>query len=412
MAGDPDFAPALAQRAITELLLSVDEYGTIPNEQSRRTAKVWIDRALELDNNLAENWAALGLYWAQATNRGIRANGIEPLQRALSINPNLTNASNWLQGILADQGRLRDSTVLLEQMLERDPLYRPAINNLILRYSVMGQTEKAREVLERARRFSLDDYFLLTLESGILNLEGRGGDALPLARAAWEQYPNDSGSRFRYALTLLGLRDLEGVLELNGNEFRIAALSGLGRTEEATLLAYKLAASGEEVGAVFHLLGRSGRHQELVEFFEARWPSLADWKTEYPSRAGFGDMQLALMAHAYRSVGNEGRFAEAMRLLENNLSTQRAQGADNIVLLESEAYYDMLTGDEQQALDKLSQSVEGGFLLSPRIIDDLPVFKPLEGDPRFEAIQLRNLEIINRERAKLGWEPVELDRAS
>jgi tetratricopeptide (TPR) repeat protein len=297
-------------------------------------------------------------------------------------------------------------------MLERDPLYRPAINNLIVRYSVMGQTEKAREVLERARSFSLDDYFLLNLESGILNQEGRGGDALPLARAAWEQYPNDSSSRFLYALTLFGLRDLQGVLELNGNEFRVAALNALGRTEEATLLAYKLAASGEDVGAVFHLLGRSGRHSELVEFFEARWSGLAEWKTEYPSRAGFGDLQLALMAHAYRSVGNGERFAEAMRLLEENLSAQRNEGADNIVLLESEAYFHMLAGDEQQALDRLSRGVEGGFLCSPRITDDLPVFRPLEGDPRFEAIQQRNLEIINRERAKRGWEPVELDRAS
>ena len=121
-------------------------------------------------------------------------------------------------------------------------------------------------------------------------------------------------------------------------------------------------------------------------------------------------MQLALMAHAYRSVGNEERFATAMRLLEENLNTQRRQGASNPTLLESEAYFHMLAGNEELALNKLSEAVEGGALFSPRLTDGLPALQPLEGDPRFEAIQERNLEYINRERAKLGWEPVELDR--
>ena len=125
---------------------------------------------------------------------------------------------------------------------------------------------------------------------------------------------------------------------------------------------------------------------------------------------GFGNIQLALIAHAYRTVADEERFVTALRILAENLQLQREQGADNAVLLESEAYLEMLRGNEGLALDKLSQSVERGMMFSPRITDDLPVFKPLEGDPRFEAIQQHNLEIINRERAKLGWEPVLLDR--
>jgi tetratricopeptide (TPR) repeat protein len=295
-------------------------------------------------------------------------------------------------------------------MRERDPLYRPAINNLVLRYSVTGQLDKARKVIEQARGKFGDDPKLLANEASILNFEGRTGEALPLIRESWQQLPNDSGTRFLYALYLFDLRDLRGVLELNGNEFKVAALSQLGRSEEATMLAYKLAASSEDIGSVFHLLGRSGRHAELVEFFEARWASLEDWNTEYPSQSGFGHIQLALLAHAYRTVGNEDHFATAIQMLEDNLELQRKQGADNVVLLESEAYLEMLKGNEALALEKLSQTVERAFLFSPRITDDLPAFKPLEGDPRFEAIQQRNLEILNRERAKLGWAPVELDR--
>ena len=60
---DSGFAPAFAQLGITHLLLSKANYGTLSNSEALNEAKPWIDRALELDSEQAETWAALGLYW-------------------------------------------------------------------------------------------------------------------------------------------------------------------------------------------------------------------------------------------------------------------------------------------------------------------------------------------------------------
>ena len=145
---DPTFAAAYAQRAIAEILLSVENYGTVPHNTARGKAKTLVDQALALDSSLAEAWAAHGLYWNQATLASERQNAIESLQRALELNPSLSDASNWLQNVYRSLGELSEARRLTEEILERDPLYRPAIQNAITLFSMAGQPEKARAVLK------------------------------------------------------------------------------------------------------------------------------------------------------------------------------------------------------------------------------------------------------------------------
>jgi TolB-like protein len=123
IAKDPDYAPAYAQRGIATMFLSDDSYGTIPNAEALVQGKRFIDTALEKDPQLAEAWAGLGLYH---TNRPAEhEQAIDALTKALSINPNLINASNWLQSTLVASGNPRGALQILEQMTQRDPLYRP-----------------------------------------------------------------------------------------------------------------------------------------------------------------------------------------------------------------------------------------------------------------------------------------------
>jgi uncharacterized protein YkwD len=70
----------------------------------------------------------------------------------------------------------------------------------------------------------------------------------------------------------------------------------------------------------------------------------------------------------------------------------------------------MLAGDEDMALAKLGETIDSGMTASPRLANSWPVFRPLEGDPRFEAIQQRMIEHLNAERAKVDLKPIELDR--
>ena len=406
---DPSFAPAYAQRGIARLLLSDSNYGTIPVAEALENAKVWLDKAMELDTGLAEAWAGLGLYWID--KRLERENAIAPLQRALEINPNLINASNWLATSLDRQGEIRRAAEIRAQMIEIDPLYRPGFQNANRAFNIMGQTARARAVIDRARPFYPNDSIIDSLEGQQLLWEARIGEGLLLAEAAWHKRPNNSSTRFIYTIHLLTSQQYEKAEKVADPRWRVVALQRLGRMEEAFILATELASKGENFGALVNFLGRNERFEELIKFVESRWPDLDAWEMDFPSRSGFGNNQLALIAHAYQTLGEMDKFNDAMTRLKASLEHQRSEGADNYLLMMSEAFYFMLAGNEDLALTRLGQAANRGWTpISSRLTDELPVFKPLEGDPRYEAVQQQMLNHLNAERAKLDLDPVELDR--
>ncbi len=59
---DPNYAPAYAQLGIATMLLSKDNYGSLPTAKALADAKALLDRALELDPDQAEAMAGLGLH--------------------------------------------------------------------------------------------------------------------------------------------------------------------------------------------------------------------------------------------------------------------------------------------------------------------------------------------------------------
>lgn len=65
-----------------------------------------------------------------------------------------------------------------------------------------------------------------------------------------------------------------------------------------------------------------------------------------------------------------------------------------------------MAGDFEASLDYLDRAISDGFITTLRITREWPALSPLEGDPRFEAIQARMIEHLNSEREKLGLEPV------
>jgi hypothetical protein len=297
-------------------------------------------------------------------------------------------------------------------MFETDPLYRPGLANVMRSFNVMGESEKAREVIERARPFYPNDPHIDLQESFQLLWEGRLADGIRFAEAILQQRPNDSNLRFVYTLHLLNSHQYAKAEQYAEPGWRVPALSLLGREEEAYLLAGKLATSGENFGALVNFLGRGERFGELIEFVESRWPDLDAWEKDFPNRGGFGNTDLALIAHAYRSTGDMASFDDAMTRLKASLEHQRSEGANNYLLMMTEVYYYMLAGDEDMTLTLLEQVAERKWTpFSPRLSNGHPVLKPLEGNPRYEAVQQRMLDHVNAERAELGLEPMVLDRA-
>ncbi len=116
---DPGFASAHARLAIAYRHKS--EYGNISFEETQALMKRQIDLALGMDPNLAEGYAALGLY---EQDQGNLEAALEALERSVALNPNLTDVYNWLGLIyyfeILDEPRKQ--ILLYKTAYEIDPL--------------------------------------------------------------------------------------------------------------------------------------------------------------------------------------------------------------------------------------------------------------------------------------------------
>ena len=136
---DPDFAAAHAGAAA---VLGIRGSHDTENLAS---AEYHAERALELDPNLAEAHAVAGLLMTRNESEAGYVASLEPLRRAIELNPSLIEAYNWLQISLMVLGRDEDSREVLQQALEIDPLNHTLNANYAVKLHADGQLDAARE---------------------------------------------------------------------------------------------------------------------------------------------------------------------------------------------------------------------------------------------------------------------------
>ena len=403
IAKDPDYAPAYAQRGIATFLLSDDNYGTIPVAEALEKGKRFIDAALEKDLQLAEAWAGLGLYHMERPSEHEQA--IEALTKALSINPNLINASNWLQSTLALSGNPRGSLQILEQMTQRDPLYRPGFSNAVAMHVNFGQHEKTLALIERYRGFDPSDAALLRSEALYQTYLGNAAQGFRLAEQAYRLEPTNSVTQGQFTFALLETQQTERIVEEGIVFLKVAALDRLGQRDEAFELALQRAREGN-LFSLFSLYNRADRSQDLIDYLEERWPALDEFAADYPHNV-FGYSLMAEITLAYFRSSNTERFDEALLLLENAMSSLSGQGIDNYFYEVENAKYLVLAGEYDEAITRLESAIDRGFQDYAPIAAHTPIFAPLQDDPRFVAAEAVMVENINAERASLGLEPID-----
>jgi TolB-like protein len=401
---DPNYAPAYAQLGIATLLLSENNYGSVPVAEANAKAKIQLDRALELDPQLAEAMAGLGLH---AQNSLLDYDlSTQWLEKALAINPNLTNASIWLAISLGEQGKLEREREILRQAFARDPLHPPTLNNFGQDLAVAGLIDEARIALTELKRFLPSDASLTATLGKIEVFAGNWAESDRLLTEAVEREPLNSVDRNWLSATALGIKQYARVAEMGSDNFKALALDQLGRTEEALLVADQWVSEGNIPVFMLEILVRHNRFQEAIDYIESRWPSLDALEKTFPERSGYGAELLVLLAKAYSQAGNEAKFHDAMRRAGESLKQQIAEGGDNWVLHASRAHFAMLSGDHDGALELLAKVVDMGGLPRIDLRGEHSDFAPLHGDPRFEAVMDRLTQHLNAERVKLGLDPV------
>jgi TolB-like protein/DNA-binding winged helix-turn-helix (wHTH) protein/Tfp pilus assembly protein PilF len=117
---DPAYALAYAGLADCYALLGAAEYGAQPPREALPKARAAAERALEIDPQLAEAYASLGL--VQRIFDWDRAAAERSLRRAIELAPSYASAHQWYGETLAENGRLREAEGEIRRALELDPL--------------------------------------------------------------------------------------------------------------------------------------------------------------------------------------------------------------------------------------------------------------------------------------------------
>jgi len=274
-------------------------------------------------------------------------------------------------------------------------------------YGRLNRLDEAEAALQRIRPYFKGSHQLAQAEAQIKNWRGEFGTALAFAEKSHELALANDISAGILSGTLLSLGEFERVLEvpLTDPWAKVLALKNLGRVEEATMLARDWTRT--DPGLYIAVLANTARFDELVDYVETGWPSLEAMARDLKGDFGFGDSNLLSAAWAYQETGRQDKYREALRLARQEHDRQRAQGAASMWFWEAEAIYWTLAGDDRQALDFLERAVDMGYTGPPRLATVAPVFKPLEGDPRYASLQTRAFENLERQRVVAGLEPYE-----
>ncbi len=400
---DPNYAPAYAQRGIATMLLSDNSYGNIPQAEAFLQGRRDIDAALEISPQLAEAWAGLGLYHSNRPTEHEQA--VEALAKALSINPNLIDASNWLQNVLNASGDSRAALQLLEQMTQRDPLYLPAFGNAVTVLNDFGEEEKAQALIDQFRIFDPNNPHLLHVDAEHHFYYGRAAEGLRLAERAYQLSPADVDSQLAVSDGLFQTLQIRRLAEEGFDVHKVVALDLLGRRDEAFELAFELAGDGY-FASLFWLFNRTDRSQELIDYLEERWFSPDLMPADYPySHDGY--TMIAEVALAYSRIGDTKHFEDALSLLQNAISNLSDQGIDNCRFMYQNAEYLALAGKYDEAITQLEHAIEPGMLMCAPIAAYSPIFEPLHDNPRFAALNTVLVENINVERETLGLKAID-----
>jgi len=405
LAIDPDYAPALVHKALALMLLSNSEgsYGDIPSEVALRMSRPLIDRALQLDPQLAEAHAVLGLWFDQSSPTSSEE-AIASLRRALAMSPKMPNANNWLAGQLAGADNHSESRLLYESVVEHDPLYRPAFNNLTFSYAQTRDADKSDALIRRVERISGGSPNVLFARGTLAMTSGELAEATELFAKAYEFNRSASVTQLWYGAALINLGEYDTASEVARNTNKLVPLEIAGRQEDAQAIFGNLQLlyydQGNLIGIGQWMLLRE-QPDEFIAFLEEQADDGNDWIAAQPRPEQlWGAAHLTNVAYALQVIG---RDEEAQRVLTETreiLDAQARNGADNLFYWWNEAEYAALTGDVdtmhanlRKAIDAGSYAV-AGFYTAP--------FNRYRGDPGFIELENEAIRRANAERRKLG----------
>mgnify|MGYP002622724674 CR=1 FL=1 len=403
---DPDYAPALAQKALAIALLSDGPgfYGDVPQDLAFPEARKLLDKALSIDPELAEAHAILGIIHPASE-------GPEPaiahLRRAVAINPNLDNANLWLAAQLGDSGRDEEEVQLLEKVLARDPLFTPAFTNLVYVYTDRRQFDRGSALIDRFERAGGSPSMVAATRANQAVALGRYADATRLYERSLELQPANPNVRNAYGSVLRSLGNYEAMRDL-GMAHLVAyyELYTTGSYDpEPVENTYPPGAHPNFFAAHSHLYALTRNFRKTIDVVETDYGGLDELLSTHPQTGSEGLSFMPFLALAYRELGHEPEFEQTMAAIRKALDAQQQRPVNKRNVWFGEASFAALRGDVATMQAACQTIVDLGDVDAETAL--APATPPYANEPAlqpcFDTLRAR----AQAARAELGWPPYE-----
>ena len=153
-AADKDPNYALAYVGLSDSYVLLENYAGTPANETLPKAKAFAERALQLDNSLAEAHTSLGYVynglwrWEEAE---------QEFKRAIELNPNYPNAHHWYSLCLLDLGRIAEAKAEIKRAHELDPL--SLIIGTTVTYAYLAEGDAKFAIAQSKKVVELDPNF-------------------------------------------------------------------------------------------------------------------------------------------------------------------------------------------------------------------------------------------------------------
>lgn len=400
ISADPGYAPAHAMLAELIWLLSDDaySYGNIPYERARGVAMAHARKAIELAPKSAAGYAALGLVLPPEE-------GVEPLRRAIRLDPARAELRAWLALHLATLGRTKEAIEEVQVAAEIDPLSTVPINRLHGILVASGEFERAEQVVRQYVARGGEPAQAARFRTVQARVSGNLSEAVRQAQLAMSlsaEVPYVRQFLEGLAATLATPQIVTWPPERNR-----LFIWQLSKGDKAQLLSRAKAAdttvwTKPDAAVAFLALAEARDWQQIVSLLDRRGTPAA---TLCKERNG------TILPTAI-ALARTGRRAESMQLLacvdrDVKVQARAPNGPDLTNRNEHEflkAQLLALRGDEKAALDAVENAIRlgwRGYPYSARL-SSYPALDRLQSDPKYARIQDRLDQLVNAERERVS----------
>jgi TolB-like protein len=395
---DPNFAPGWATLAVVKRL-------GISNSTAA-SAAADARKAIALAPNLAAGHAALGFALGAAPG------GQAALRRALELDPNDIEALNWMANSLDPGTEAHEKLRLYSEIVEREPLWWPAILNKLDAHYRMGNLAAVQKELARVERMG-DEILAAAIKSQLLARKGDLSGAINAVLPAFQRAPADERELLVMSLHLPLLQ--LGLDEAADKVFPPPSpwIPFFRRNDPQVLGMIEAAMPAERYwtsGPLPHVTGRLYFLSNQGERLAKQYRAVASTPEQFAALVGGSAFpNLApVAALALRAADDEAQARRLLELAEAAASKKMARDGDQQVGL---ARIYAVQGRTDAAIGLLSTAIRRGWLpnylpLHTDIGTD-PALAELKDDPRFEPLRQQILRHLAKERAELG--PVKID---